>query len=412
VTTPPLCIYCRTPLGPETRRAHVIPQCLGGRLWSTTICCNDCNNTISPLENELCKALREPSAALRARDAENQPIQAQVEADGKTYDYADGLGNLCLPAPEFKEGKLVFPLPGDPDKLADIIAHHLWRNGLTPGALDTGTIGIEPDQTFHIKPHPPERKMLFSRLEVGTAAQMRVVMKMALELPAHLRPDDARRWDVLRPARLYVREGVDDGMLPARFEALSEGAGLFQADEVPRLSHAVEVWTNRQNLHYRVTFFGGLHVTGSLSTRWNGSAFCIGHALDPQKPRRYVTKNADPTGQRSASTIPDSRSRRSTSSRRGSWPGRWRFRTRSRRARGRLRELQTWLRCGPPSRRSSPRFSSVSDNPARQRRRSPSLEQNPAPRLHGGAFAAGYGATNGRAIPIRQKVTTIPHSSR
>jgi hypothetical protein len=295
VTTPPLCIYCRTPLGPETRRAHVIPQCLGGRLWSTTICCNDCNNAISPLENELCKALREPSAALRARDAENQPIRAQVEADGKTYDYTDGLGNLSLPAPEFKEGKLVFPLPGDPDKLADIIAHHLWRNGLTPGALDTGTIGIEPDQTFHIKPHPPERRMLFSRLEVGTPAQMRVVMKMALELLALLRPDDARRWDVLRPARLYVREGVDDGMLPARFDALSE-AGLFQADEVPRLSHAVEVCTNRQNLHYRVTFFGGLHVTGSLSTRWNGSAFCIGHALDPQKPGRYVTKNAESDG--------------------------------------------------------------------------------------------------------------------
>lgn len=39
----------------------------------------------------------------------------------------------------------MFPLPGNPDKLADIIAHHLWRNGLTPGALDTGTIGIEPD---------------------------------------------------------------------------------------------------------------------------------------------------------------------------------------------------------------------------------------------------------------------------
>jgi hypothetical protein len=296
VTTVPLCIYCRARLGPETVRAHVIPQCLGGRLWSTTICCNDCNNAISPLENDLCGALREPSAALQARDSENQPIRAKVETEGKTYDYADGVGNQRLPAPKYEDGELVFPLPGDPDKLADLIAHQLWRNRLTPAALDTGTIRIEPDQTFHIKPHPPQRKLLFSRLELGTTPHMRVVMKMALELLAYVRPDDGRRWDVLRPARLYVREGVDEGTLPARFDALSDGAGLFQADEVPQLAHAVEVWTNRQNLHYRVTFFGGLHVTGSLSTRWNGPAFSIGHAFDPQQPSRAVTKNVESDG--------------------------------------------------------------------------------------------------------------------
>src|SRR5438445_13829873 len=132
MTTTALCIYCRAPLTPETVRAHVIPQCLGGRLWSTTTCCNDCNNAISPLENELCKALREPSAALRARDAENQPIRAKVEADGKTYDYADGLGNQRLPGPKYKDSELVFPLPGDADELADVIARQLWRNHLTP----------------------------------------------------------------------------------------------------------------------------------------------------------------------------------------------------------------------------------------------------------------------------------------
>jgi len=293
---PPLCIYRREPLGPETVRAHVIPQCLSGRLWSTTICCNDCNNAISPLENDLCKALRAPSAALRARDAENQPIRAEVEADGKTYDYADGLGNLRLPVPKYEHGELVFPLPGEPDKLADVIAHQLWRNGLEPAALDSGTIRIEPDRTFHIKPHPPERKMLFSGLELGTDAHMRVVVKMALEFLAYVRPDDARRWDVLRTARLYVRDGVGDGTLPARFDALSDGAGLFRAEDVSQLAHAIEVWTHGQNVHYRVTFFGGLHVTGSLSTRWSGPAFSIGHALDPQQPSRNVTKNTQSDG--------------------------------------------------------------------------------------------------------------------
>ena len=292
----PLCIYRREPLGPQTARAHVIPQCLGGRLWSTTICCTDCNNAISPLENDLCKALRAPSAALRARDADNQLIRAEVQADGKTYDYADGLGEQRLPAPKYDDGELIFPLPADPGKLAEVIAYQLWSHHKTPAALDTDTLRIEPDRTFHIRPHPPERKLLFSELKVGTDPHMRVVVKMALELLTYLRPEDARRWDVLRPARIYVRDGADNGTLPVRFDALSDGAGLFGADEVPKLAHAVEVWTHGQNLHYRVTFFGGLHVTGSLSTRWNGPAFCIGHALDPQQPGRHVTKNVEADG--------------------------------------------------------------------------------------------------------------------
>jgi hypothetical protein len=56
------------------------------------------------------------------------------------------------------------------------------------------------------------------------------------------------------------------------------------------------VWTSRQNLHYRVTFFGGLHVTGSISTRWHGSPLSIGHALDPQQPARNVTTKAESDG--------------------------------------------------------------------------------------------------------------------
>ena len=123
-----------------------------------------------------------------------------------------------------------------------------------------------------------------------------VVMKMALELLAYVRPVDARRWDVLRPARRYVREAEDDGKLPARFDALSDGAGIFQTDELPQLAHAVEVWTHRQSLYYRVTFFGGLHVTGPLSTRWTGPSSSIGHALDPQQPGRSVTKNIGSDG--------------------------------------------------------------------------------------------------------------------
>lgn len=294
--TTALCIYCRASLTPETRRAHVVPQCLGGRLWSTTICCNDCNNALSPMENELCAALRESSAALGARDAENQPIRANIAVDGKTYDYALGLGNERLPPPKYDKGELVFPLPGDPDELAGVIAYQLWRNRLTPAALDTGTMRIEPDRTFHTRPYPPKRTMLDLRLELGSTAHRRAVMKMALELVGCLRPDDARRWDVLRSARQYISKAEDNRTLPASFEALWDGARVFETDELPQLAHAVEVWTHRQNLYYRVTFFGGLHVTGPLSTRWTGPTFSIGHALDPQQPSRNVTKHTDANG--------------------------------------------------------------------------------------------------------------------
>jgi hypothetical protein len=277
-----LCIYCRAELTNDTREAHVIPQALGGRLRAKTICCSDCNNALSPLENELCSSFREISAALAARDSQRRPITARIAIEDKTFDYTFGLGHERLPSPVKKGKKLVFPLPGDPREQAKTIATHLWQRGLQTTALDDGAVGIEPDQVFNIRPHPPERQMMESRLETGTTAHMRVVVKIALEYLAHVRPDDARRWDLLRRARRYARYGEDDGELPARFDSAT--AGLFSTEELPALAHAIEVWTHGRNLHYRATFFGGLRITGSLSTQWIGPAFSLGHAFNPQDP--------------------------------------------------------------------------------------------------------------------------------
>src|SRR5205823_2047639 len=49
----------------------------------------------------------------------------------------DGLGDQRLPAPTYEEGELIFPLPGAPDKLAEVIAYQLWSHHKTPAALDT-----------------------------------------------------------------------------------------------------------------------------------------------------------------------------------------------------------------------------------------------------------------------------------
>jgi hypothetical protein len=97
------------------------------------ICCTSCNNALSPLENDLSAALRTPSAALRARDAENKPIRAEIEADGKTYDYSDGVGIERMPPPKYDRGtrSLMRALPGGADAQAEVIAKMLWGPGPT-----------------------------------------------------------------------------------------------------------------------------------------------------------------------------------------------------------------------------------------------------------------------------------------
>jgi hypothetical protein len=265
-------------------------------LSSVTICCTGCNNAIGRSENDLCSALREASAALGTRDADNHPITAEIEANGKKYAYSDGMGVERMPPLKHEAGALVFPLPGGSDEQASAIAKRLWNAGLTPRALDDGKLRIEPDNTFHIRPHPPRSAVLNWVAVLGTTEHMRVVMKMALELLAYVRSDDARRWGVLRTARRYIRWSEDDGTLPVRFDALSHGSGLFREADLPQLAHAVEVWTHRRNLHFRVTLFGGLHITGSLTTQWDGPPFTVAHALDPTQPRLRTDRRTESDG--------------------------------------------------------------------------------------------------------------------
>ncbi len=190
----------------------------------------------------------------------------------------------------------MFPLPGKPEEQAAVIAKRLWAARMTPKALDDGTFRIEPDTTFNVRPRPPSPAKLDWAAVLGTTEHMRVIMKMALELLAFVHPDDARRWNSLRDARRYVRWAEEDRPLPARFDALSEGSGVLTVTDLPLLAHAVEVWTHRSNVNYRVTLFGGLHVTGPLATDWDGPAFTIAHGLDPTQPSVRVDRRRNTDG--------------------------------------------------------------------------------------------------------------------
>lgn len=260
------------------------------------MCCTECNNALGAIEEVLCGDLRTLSAALAARDAQNKSIATTMRVGDKTYRYADGVGEELLPAPKYdaKTRALVFPLPGSAAEQAAVIARMLWEQGRTPSDIDTGKFVIEPDTTFGVRPYPPTRTKLETTLRFGIEEHMRVAAKMALELLAVRHPADGRRWSELRTARHFIRYG--DGVLPVRTEARSKGAGLRRPRGFPVLAHAVEVWTHKRNLHFRATFFGRLHATGTLTTAWQGPRLRLLHALDPTRPGRHVDAAAEKDG--------------------------------------------------------------------------------------------------------------------
>ncbi len=294
----PRCIYCREALDDKTHEAHVIPRCLGGRLSSTTTCCTDCNNALGQIEDKLCSDLRILSATLGARNSANKPIAATIQLGDKAFDYADGVGSERLPDRRYdrQTRSLKFPLPGGAEAQAACIAKMLWEGGLTPGAIDAGKMVLEPDDTFGMRPYPPTPTRLETRFLFGTEEHLRAAAKMALELLAVWRPEDGRRWSELRLARQFTRYG--EGVLPIRVDSQSAGSGLRRPRGFPVLAHAVEVWTHKRNVHFRATFFGRLHATGTLSTAWQGPPFSLLHALDPTRPATNVDRESQKDGPR------------------------------------------------------------------------------------------------------------------
>jgi hypothetical protein len=290
------CIYCRDLLDEPTHEAHVIPRCLGGRIASRSTCCNSCNNALGRIEDGLCSTLRPLSAALAARNAANKPITAAIQVGAKIYDYADGLGNERLPERRYdaRTRSMKFPLPGGAEAQAGCIARMLWDSGLTPAAIDAGKLVLERDDTFGIRPHPPAPTRIETPILFGTEEHLRVAAKMALELLAVWRPEEGRRWGELRIARRFVRQA--EGLLPVRVDSQSAGSGLRRPRGFPVLAHAVEVWTNTRNVHFRATFFGKLHATGTLATAWQGPRFSMMHALDPTRPGKHVNRMFEKDG--------------------------------------------------------------------------------------------------------------------
>ena len=89
VVPPPVpCVYCQAPLHDRTRWAHVWPRSLGGRLRSRGICCDDCNNVIGEVEDDVRGALLHANAALGATRDDGTQITATLIIGDLEFEFA------------------------------------------------------------------------------------------------------------------------------------------------------------------------------------------------------------------------------------------------------------------------------------------------------------------------------------
>jgi hypothetical protein len=288
----PKCIYCSVELDDSTRLAHVIPECLGGRLTSKKTCCSDCNQVIGKLEEALCDELRPGMAMLRGFTGDGREVVQTVKVDGTPHTLRGGRLIRPEPPPRFERDsrRLVVPIPaGGLEVQARTMARQLWNSGRTP---DQVRIEIEPDPNplpANLGPH----ETYFDVNIGGSKAHRRVFVKMALELLERQRPGTVRRLPLWK-ARKFVRN--EEGDFPYKADHLSDGSGLASAQEIPEAAQMIEVWTHAAHLLTRITFFGRMSLTASLCSEWPGPRVALLYAANPIDLGASVLDESDDDG--------------------------------------------------------------------------------------------------------------------
>ena len=273
------CVYCAHELLPNTKRAHVIPSALGGRLNSRVYCCSDCNTAISPSENRLVQALRFVTAMVGVRRGDRRlaPHARVADATQGPIDVWGGIPKPVEQAPERVDGEGYTEFRGsapDPVSLARQMAHVLRRVGKTPEDLEQGT-GVSVGATQH-----SWFASGVTDVVVGDCVEhFRAFAKMPFELLAVRAPELAQRPE-LKPSARFIRDG--EPHLAVRFD----GVTLGPAGRVLRPPlHSCEVWTSGAYVIGRVVLFGAFPVTVPLAHVWHGSRFTAVHVVDPVEGR-------------------------------------------------------------------------------------------------------------------------------
>lgn len=281
------CVYCRATLTPTTRKAHVWPASMGGRLWSRSICCDACNNAISPFENNLRQSLSPAFASVGATNDERDAFKVKIELGGREFVLADGFANLQVTGARFdRETKsMVVPLPAGLADQAKALAKTMRSQGLGPD--DVGELNLAPGDPEPVLPVGPTLHE-YDLSVGGSTEHKRVFVKMALELLAFHRHDLAMRGE-LSEARRFARHGT--GTFRGKPDTRSDGSGLLRADARPEVFHSIEVWSFGKSAFFRVVFLGPLVFTGTLTTDWSGESFRAAYAFDARNPANVIANS-------------------------------------------------------------------------------------------------------------------------
>jgi hypothetical protein len=204
--TAKVCIYCKAGLTPTTRRAHVWPASLGGRLAPRDTNCDDCNNALGPVEDDLRESLSHSFASVGATNEDRDPIEVTIEFAGRDFVLADGNASMEVAGARFDRDtkSMVVPLPAGFDNQVDALAKSMWSHGFGPD--DVNKLNLTPGDPEPALPIGPTRHEHDLKLG-GSVEHKRVFVKMALELLASHRHDLAMRGE-LSEARRFARHGT------------------------------------------------------------------------------------------------------------------------------------------------------------------------------------------------------------
>lgn len=274
------CIYCKATLHSKTRRAHVWQASLGGRLFSREICCDDCNNAISPAEDGLGAALRSAYATVGAKADDGKPVKILLRYADRDFVLANGFADMQVNGARFDRARnsFIVPLPAGLKNQVEALAKVMQSHGLGPE--DVVRLKLEagdPEPTLPTGPIPQE----FDLSVGGSIEHKRVFVKMALELLAFHRHDLAVRGE-LSEARRFARHGT--GTFRGKPDTRSSGSGLLAQGPCPEVYNAIEVWTFGSSVFFRAVFLGPIVFTGTLTTEWSSERFRAAYAFDARDP--------------------------------------------------------------------------------------------------------------------------------
>lgn len=275
------CIYCGCTLIQPTRPAHIVPDGMGGRLTSTSTCCNDCNNKFSKLEGDACLRIAPIAALAGARRGDRSFIRAKISTPhGKFIAENRRLDELAAPP---RARGTVRPLPARREDQIAIVVAMLRDFNLPIEALRDGRLAFEADA---IEPAPvPEfqQEPTSGTLRWLDRSTRRLMVKMALEFLAYWHPRAARD-RILSSAVRFSR--YDDGENPwAAVDTETSASGIPLVED--NIVHGLEIWTVETSLFYRMTLFSEFRFVGILSEQNPIREFAAAYSFDITDPANY-----------------------------------------------------------------------------------------------------------------------------